>query len=366
MLEEMSLPLVKTMFPVINGLFSNMDYSFPEILAITKSDLDLRFVTEYGLRTVSPLVSYIHQSSSATLSVGELISVSRLILQAYAYKWDKEAAILTLEYDPIHNYSDIYQETMTEGVEGSHSFTRDMSVTDNTTTTIDTTITDGGSETRSTTRSLLSSVTDGGIESTTVTSSSTSNTSDGGSQVTATTLSDTTTRTDNLSEATTGTNSSDVFGFNSSTAVGESTGASNTSRTNTGTQGTQVQKSASETITGGLTKSASDSSSEQTVKEGGLTKSTSDTGSEQLTIAGGLTHTTDDSHVVQGTKRTAGTEGDTTASEKTRNREFSHLGNIGNQTTQQLIREEIELWRWNYINMVLSDVKDFLTLPIYS
>ena len=42
-----------------------------------------------------------------------------------------------------------------------------------------------------------------------------------------------------------------------------------------------------------------------------------------------------------------------------------HKGNIGNLTPQQLITQEIELWRWNYIDEVLSDIKSMITLPIY-
>lgn len=42
-----------------------------------------------------------------------------------------------------------------------------------------------------------------------------------------------------------------------------------------------------------------------------------------------------------------------------------HKGNIGNLTPQQLITQEIELWRWNFIDEVLSDIKSMITLPIY-
>lgn len=49
-----------------------------------------------------------------------------------------------------------------------------------------------------------------------------------------------------------------------------------------------------------------------------------------------------------------------------RARRYTHKGNIGNLTPQQLIRQEIDLWRWNFIETVLNDVKDFITIPIYS
>ena len=48
-----------------------------------------------------------------------------------------------------------------------------------------------------------------------------------------------------------------------------------------------------------------------------------------------------------------------------RDRSGSHSGNIGNITTQKMINEEIQLWKWNFINQVLSDVSDFCCLPVY-
>lgn len=40
-------------------------------------------------------------------------------------------------------------------------------------------------------------------------------------------------------------------------------------------------------------------------------------------------------------------------------------GNIGNIPTQSLVRSEIELWQWNFIDEIVHDAVDFLTLPIY-
>lgn len=61
-------------------------------------------------------------------------------------------------------------------------------------------------------------------------------------------------------------------------------------------------------------------------------------------------------------------EGNTSSSLEGSNkkeRTFTHKGNIGNLTTQELIRQDIKLWEWNFIESVLNDVKDLLTLPIY-
>lgn len=48
-----------------------------------------------------------------------------------------------------------------------------------------------------------------------------------------------------------------------------------------------------------------------------------------------------------------------------RTRTSTHSGNIGNLTTQQLMKQEIELWKWNFVQNVLADLSEFVTLPIY-
>lgn len=42
-----------------------------------------------------------------------------------------------------------------------------------------------------------------------------------------------------------------------------------------------------------------------------------------------------------------------------------HKGNLGNIAPQDLIKKEIELWRWNFINEVMDDIKNTITLAIY-
>jgi len=55
----------------------------------------------------------------------------------------------------------------------------------------------------------------------------------------------------------------------------------------------------------------------------------------------------------------------TTTTNNNKIRTSTHQGNIGNLTTQQLMKQEIELWKWNFIQTVLTDINDFLTIPIY-
>lgn len=281
------------MFPMINGIFSYIDYVFPEELGITNAALDVIFLTNWGLRTVAPVVLELHQEGEQ-LVPAELTQLSQLILVMYKSKWDRLVEVAQAEYDPIHNYSDEYHEKVTENISGERTRTPDISVANNESVATDITITDGGSE-----RMVTSSEEDR-------------------------------LRTDDLSESIQRSGEHGLYGFNSGSAVGADTDASNSTRTNTGTVTTGTE------------------------------------GSSESTRYGGLTHTTDDDRVTTGTKRTTGTESEESASDRSRTRDFTHLGNIGNLTTQQLLTQEIELWRWKLIDVVLNDVKDFLTLPLYA
>lgn len=148
------------------------------------------------------------------------------------------------------------------------------------------------------------------------------------SSTTGKTGSDTVTRTDNLSKSETGTltgreegsTENNIYGFNSSSAVGsdnnsglytDSTNQQNTT-TNTGTQ--TEQNSYGHTVTG------------------------TGSGTQQF----------DSTSTSEGTK------------------DYTRKGNIGNITTQKMLADEIEFWRWNIIDRILNDVKDFTTIPIYA
>ena len=135
------------------------------------------------------------------------------------------------------------------------------------------------------------------------------------------------TRTDNLSEGVTGQSSSSStsgvdsarFGFNSQTAVGVS------------------EDDATDT--------SSSSNSSTTTNTG--TQTTAESRNEDYD----LTKSQHDRDVLDG--------------QGTHAKEGYHRGNIGNISTQKLIAEEIELWKWNFVDTVLRDAAEFLTLPLY-
>lgn len=153
----------------------------------------------------------------------------------------------------------------------------------------------------------------------TTTGNATSNTTD--------TTQSTDVRTDNLTKngtyssnsQETGTGKDSVFGFNSSTAV--------------------------------------DANSNEN------SKNNESTDSSEVKETGTLQHDVDSEKTLNATKESTATTTLETSTKKERT--FTHKGNIGNLSTQELIRQDIKLWEWNFIESVLTDVKDLLTLPIY-
>lgn len=147
--------------------------------------------------------------------------------------------------------------------------------------------------------------------------------------------SNTNTRTDNLSEVSTDarqiqetrnlnnsgsdSNQNNIYGFNSSSAVGESNNSGTNSMLESGTITTAHSGNVTTTNTGTQTDSGSNSYSE--------------------------------------------TGGDDTSG--TRNREYTKEGNIGNISTQKLLNEELDLWKYNFLYEMMRDVAKFVSLPIY-
>ncbi len=67
------------------------------------------------------------------------------------------------------------------------------------------------------------------------------------------------------------------------------------------------------------------------------------------------------------TNNDLGSESNSSDSERNyeRDKTVTHKGNIGNLSSQNLLGQEVEFWQWNFVNQMLSDVADVLTLSIY-
>ena len=262
------IPTVKECFPMLNSIFSKMNYALP----MDPSQMDLLFYTDFGLKTVCPLVLTL-KGDDATLTNEKLTLLATMLLNKYRNKWDRDQAVAQAEYDPMHNYLDEYAET--------GSISEDETATNSSTETW----VEGIDAHNSYTRTDNLSQTDSGT----------------------------------FSSTDTGTDHQDRFGLNSATAVGvteggnsvTSSGTNGNTRTNTGTQTDAEVRDEDRNIT--------------------------DTKSGRNTVD----------------------------NDKLHSKEGYHRGNIGNISTQKLLLEEIDLWRWNLADEILRDARDFLTIPIY-
>lgn len=87
------------------------------------------------------------------------------------------------------------------------------------------------------------------------------------------------------------------------------------------------------------------------------TGTVNDTGTEAH--SGTDTTTTESSSSGSGTEETTDNDVEAETIERTR------TGNVGQNSYQELMRQEFELWRWNFFTQVFEDVDKFLALSVY-
>lgn len=402
---------IKSIIPMTNGIFSHMDYNFRA--EVTKVGMDIMFGTNYGQRNPSPIVEGIQSEYGEELTNNELTSLANLILQMYKPKWDKLGEIYDIEYDPIHNYLDEWQDTSngTENETNELSGTREDSYGQ---TVNDSNLrTDNLSEREIANRDIDRTRTDNLTELETRALSKTDTRTDNLTELETRDLANSDTRTDNLTETKnygktdtrtdnlastedvttsktgSGSENNSIYGFNSATAVNsDSSSTSDTSSetvdrdtTNTGTSATVESgsdtrantgtQSNSGTNTGTITTANTGTQSNQGTDTGTVT--TANTGTQGEVVSDDVDRTTTNTgtrsdartitHGGKDTRTTDNSEARTLSSSK--DRSGRHFGNIGNLTSQKQILEEINLWRWNYMQEILNDVKEFCTLPVY-
>lgn len=375
MVEWKRAQKIKKIIPKTNGIFGHMNYTFIE--GVTKPNLDIQFVANWGLRNPSPIVETVQTEYGEQLSDADLTLLASLILEMYKDRWDKLAQIYSIEYDPIHNYLDEWEDTSDETVDrdvamGKTGYTAYGHTEGLNATRIDTlNTTNSVDEDKSRTRTdnLESEVTRDTTDTERRTDALKEETTYGRSD----------SRTDNLTEgvqqstsgSTQDANDNSVVAFNQTTSSltdeASSSGSHNESLTAT-TQNTGTQTNASsgkDTVDNTGTRT--------TVTEGDGTVTTENTGTQTIVDDNSIV-TTQTGTVTRGTQSTTthGGRDDTVSNgtesediQRDRDRSGTHSGNIGNITSQKMIAEEIALWKWKYVQEILSDVKEFCTLPVY-
>lgn len=366
---------IKQIIPKTNGIFGHMNYTFPE--GTTKTNLDIMFYANWGNRNPSPIVETCQTTYGEQLTSADLDLLASLILEMYKPRWDKLADIYGIEYDPIHNYLDEWEDKMNQttdrdvaiGKTGFTAYGKSETLSGGRTDThnLRTAVDEDNSRTRT---DLLS-------ETTTKDTTTTERRTDALKEETTYGRSDT--RTDNLTEgiqqATSGSssdsNDNSVVAFNqtqSSLTDEASSSGSHSDTMSATTQNTGTQTNASsgkDTVdnTGTRTTTTEDDGTVTVANTG--TQTVVDDNSVITNVTGTVSRTTNSVTSLGGRDDTASNGTETEDIDVDRDRSGTHSGNIGNITSQKMIAEEIALWKWKYVQEILSDVKEFCTLPVY-
>lgn len=403
---------------------------------ITANQLDFLLVADYGKRNPSPVVDMVMEKYELPydeqLTTQAMKDLADLMLMMYKPKWDKLGRVYDVEYDPIHNYLDEWEDSRDQEHSRSSVDVLSRSDTSSNRRDVESTRTDNLSqrmlrdldlgETRTDnlteleTRNLNtdSTRTDNLTELTTLntTDTRTDNLLETRNYGKTNTRTDnltetknygkTTTRTDNLNQTdsgASGSNERQIQAFNSISYQNADknifTGEGSNTRHNTGTQAsadsgidTKVDTGTQGNVEGGSDSTANTGTSalartgSETVANSGTQRSdtdetgtvtTANTGTQQksgtededTTVTNTGTQSNVTADVATGTNsRTSRSDQTDTGTESTE-RDGRHFGNIGNLTSQKQLKEEIELWKWNYVKEILNDAKEFLCLSTY-
>lgn len=329
---------IKDCLPIVNGLWSHINYQFPDIFEVDSSQLDIMFLSNWSMRTAAPIIRVIHDSAvQYPLSNEELDTLAGIINGMYKHKWDKLMAVATAEYDPIHNYSD----SLTETIQYSEEEDRSKTLT--------------GSNSSTRTDNLQEQQTD--ARQSQEVQNLTEQQTDARQIQETKNLQEVQTDEREITETRSLTNSGSdsrengVYGFNSSTAVGDTNSEGSNSNTESGSIVTSHD--------GDLT--IANTGTDTTVHSGNLT--TTNTGTDTTTHSGTLTTANTGTQSSSGSMSNSESADNDKTGERTR--EYTKTGNIGNISTQKLLNEEIDLWRYNFILEIMRDVANFVSLPIY-
>ena len=299
--------------------------------------LDLFFITNYGERLISPLTNTC-LDTTGKLTVAKQTLLATAIVNLFGKNWTKEYAVLSAQYDPIENYSmeekhtgndtrletpTNWKETTTEkpGVNG-YSETETQTPTNWKESRKETVGDDGYTETETQTptnwkESRKETVGDDGY-----TETETQTPTDWEKTIESD-------KADNNVEG-----STSLYAFNSSDPVPISK-----SETETDSKTTETQSGTYET------KREISGEKDVDIERTGTYETKREIEGEKITETG---HT--------------GTYEDKT----TYNSTLTRSGNIGTVTAQDMIEQEIELWRWNFFrDVVFPDVAKALTISLY-
>lgn len=320
--------------PTTNGIFHNLqtlDVPWQELNIDPSLDIQYHF-NRSGEKIVAPLISSFTDNDEE-LKNADIATITNVVYNMFSNKWTKLYELLSLEFDPIENYSMTEQEIV------------DRDTTDRTTHTgtQGTTHTGTQADAQTGTQTITHTGTQTDVNTGTQTDAQT------GTQTNAQSGGTSTSSSGSGTSSGSGSNDSSIYGFNSSTAVGERENESTTSATTSTTNSETFTTTRSDTRTDNLTNTRTDNLTDT------RTDNLTDERTDHLTNTrtDNLTDTRTDNLTDAGT----GTEDIT--------RTLTRSGNIGVTTSQQMISSSIELWQWIFFDTVFRDIDSILTIQTY-
>lgn len=299
--------MLKSNFPnylTDGALFSKMPEA-PWNAVNAGPEMDIAYLAVYsGIKTASHIIREL--TKDCVLDQQELADV---LWKLYGRNWQRLWDAYMTDYDPISNYD--IDDITERGLEGHRA--------------IDRGITKAGSSDTDDTNQVKTS-----DESKSVTNNSGTETLDGKEHETTDVQYGKKIHTDSETD-------DYMYAFNSSDKTPTTVEISTSDERQSGNDvTTRDLKADNTTQTTGKTDTTSDSNG--SVNSTGNTKvKTSETTKD---------NTKDDNEEKELTKRT-------------------RKGNIGQNTFQELLRQEFELWKWNFYKQVFDDVDKIITLPLY-
>lgn len=279
-------------------------------------DHDIANILNYGYylnsaqKLVSPFVFDVKDFPNGVpdgtpLTQAQRTIIAQTVYQMFSKKWDRLWDLYNIEYNPIHDYNLVENET----IEGENEQTVGMTGTDR--HDISRSETDGGTDSTTTTETIANTGTD-----TTVVDGETTDTGTVGVSETTNT-------------------ERGIYGFNSSTDQGSDT--EDVTHNSTETRNLAGTNDITTTETKNL--------------------QTTDNTTESRTR--NLTHSATNSDV-----QTRNLQDETSGSHNS-TRELQKSGNIGFNKPQEMLTAELELWQWNFFKSVFEDIDTVLTMCIY-
>lgn len=306
---------MKMMYPTMlsegDGIFTDL-----QTQNVPWREYDIANILNYGYylnsaqKLVSPFVFDVKDFPNGVpdgtpLTQAQRTIVAQTVYQMFIKKWDRLWDLYNIEYNPIHDYNLVENET----IEGENEQTVGMTGTDR--HDISRSETDGGTDSTTTTETIANTGTD-----TTVVDGETTDTGTVGVSETTNT-------------------ERGIYGFNSSTDQGSDT----------------------EDVTHNSTETRNLAGTNDTTTTETKNLQTTDNTTESRTR--NLTHSATNSDV-----QTRNLQDETSGSHNS-TRELQKSGNIGFNKPQEMLTAELEFWQWNFFKSVFEDIDTVLTMCVY-